>query len=242
MNPTEKQVPVSPLDPGQHQIAAILIRLSNIEGHLAMLNPARQRGGAGPDMAETRSLLAPAMHTNSENRHNESYFAWPNISTPISSDQYQKPHDVMESLSLRRDLSRPEDPPFGTWWTYTVEETLLWPILKYQGSINSSLDVILEDSGEDSNDEDFCSSYDELSCSNPRKRKALVFNGARTGLDDGTLVPELIESFLRNVHTKSPILEPKELRTRAARVMENGLDWDGETCQVVRIDSSARCS
>ncbi|KAH8665650.1 hypothetical protein BGZ61DRAFT_538614 [Ilyonectria robusta] len=173
------------------------------------------------------------MHGNPNPRH-ETIIASPSSSTPIYDEQYHKTHgDVMESLSLRRDLSQPEKPPFGVWWTYTVEETLIWPILEFQGSVNSSLDVLLEYSDEESDDEDTRSYRDEHPLSNPNKRRHIAPGGVRSGLDDGTVVPELIESFLRNVHSRFPILEPNELRARAANLVENGLDWGGITCQVL---------
>lgn len=201
-----------------------------------MSAPVRQSGdAAGVDIAEMRSLLAPAMHGNPKPRH-ETIIASPSSSTPIYGEQYHKTHgDVMESLSLRRDLSQPETPPFGVWWTYTVEETLIWPILEFQGSVNSSLDIILEYSDEESDDEDTRSYRDEHPLSNPNKRRHIRPGGVRSGLDDGTVVPELIESFLRNVHSRFPILEPNELRARAANLVENGLDWGGITCQVVSL-------
>jgi hypothetical protein len=147
-----------------------------------------------------------------------------NNTTPIYNEQLQQMNtDLMESLSLRRNLATPEYPPFGMWWTYTIEETLLWPIFEYHGGVNSSIDAVLDDSdGEGYADTEHANS----DAGRPRPY-------ARQGLDDGYTVRKLTESFLRNVHTKNPILDPNQLRARAAGLVENGLGWDGETCQVV---------
>ncbi|KAL4957713.1 hypothetical protein BDW69DRAFT_8179 [Aspergillus filifer] len=43
----------------------------------------------------------------------------------------------------------------------------------------------------------------------------------------------LIESFLENVHTKNPILDPSELRNFSRCVGENGFQWDAQSCLVI---------
>ncbi|CAI7612324.1 unnamed protein product [Penicillium glandicola] len=145
----------------------------------------------------------------------------------------------MDSLSLRRDLSHPENPPFGIWWTYTIEETLLWPILNYHGPVNEVLDVLFDSSDDEESDND--KNGDENTPQIERMRSPQMGkskrkqNGMRnsSGLDDGDIVPNLIDSFLRNVHIRSPILDLLQLRNSAKNLAENGLDWDGETCQVI---------
>ncbi|KAL4968901.1 uncharacterized protein BDV14DRAFT_211388 [Aspergillus stella-maris] len=46
-------------------------------------------------------------------------------------------------------------------------------------------------------------------------------------------VSALIESFLENVHTKNPILDPSELRNLSRCVGENGFQWDAQSCLVL---------
>ncbi len=80
-----------------------------------------------------QSLLVPAMQ-GSLRSHNSPHSVTESSNTPIYDDRYHESQgDVMDTLSLRRDLTRLENPPFGMWWTYTVEETLVWPILGYRG-------------------------------------------------------------------------------------------------------------
>jgi hypothetical protein len=161
----------------------------------------------------------------------------PGENAPLYSHRDTQTHDdVMGSLSLRRDLSHPENPPFGTWWTYTVEETLLWPILEYQGNINNCLDVILGDFDDEPGNKDTGASPNAEGNTGPytkERRKQHLSSGITLGLDDGATISELVGSFLRNIHTKFPILEPQELRERGQNLVESGLGWDGETCQVV---------
>lgn len=47
-------------------------------------------------------------------------------------------------------------------------------------------------------------------------------------------VMQLVEIFLRNVHTKNPIFDPKYLRNMARSVVKNGFDWEASSCLVVR--------
>ncbi|CAG9942740.1 unnamed protein product [Clonostachys rosea f. rosea IK726] len=161
----------------------------------------------------------------------------PGENAPLYSHRDTQTHDdVMGSLSLRRDLSHPENPPFGTWWTYTVEETLLWPILEYQGNINNCLDVILGDFDDEPGNKDTGASPNAEGNTGPytkERRKQHLSSGITLGLDDGATISELVGSFLRNIHTKFPILEPQELRERGQNLVESGLGWDGETCQVL---------
>ncbi|KAK4905857.1 hypothetical protein LTR49_024903 [Elasticomyces elasticus] len=46
-------------------------------------------------------------------------------------------------------------------------------------------------------------------------------------------VPALVESFLRNVHTKNPVLDADQLVRKARLVASNGLGWDGWSCLVL---------
>lgn len=55
--------------------------------------------------------------------------------------------------------------------------------------------------------------------------------GAGVREDD---VPNLVESFLVNVHVKNPIFDPEYLRRMAKGVVENGFDWKAPSCLVVR--------
>ncbi|KAI9172731.1 hypothetical protein HJFPF1_02244 [Paramyrothecium foliicola] len=171
----------------------------------------------------------------------------PSGNTPLYGSRDRQTHgEIMETLSLRRDLSRPENPPFGMWWTYTVEETLLWPILDYHGSVNTSLDAIMlylhSDSDDEEDDENRENGKDGTRRPpgreplRPRASQHQLYKTQsfdRRGLDDGTVIPELIESFLKHVHTKSPILDPTVLRSQAESVIENGIGWDAASCQVL---------
>lgn len=46
-------------------------------------------------------------------------------------------------------------------------------------------------------------------------------------------VSALIRKFLRNVHTKNPILDPVELRLMARKTSEDGFGWDRPSCLVL---------
>jgi hypothetical protein len=50
-------------------------------------------------------------------------------------------------------------------------------------------------------------------------------------------IPQLVERFLEDVHTKNPFLDVDALRKNAQRVMNHGLDWSGWTCIVVSVSS-----
>ncbi|KAF5627224.1 uncharacterized protein FTJAE_9309 [Fusarium tjaetaba] len=172
--------------------------------------------------------------------------------TAVFGDCYETEHDVMESLSLRRDLRNPGNPPFGLWWTYTVEETLLLPILNFKGNVNLSLDVVMlgAPGGDDSDSEDAAADGDDdgdemasqdFMASNNRRVGTYASigsvqnptRGEFRGLDDGNVIPELIDSFLKNVHVKYLFLEATQLRTQAANAIENGIGWDTASCKVL---------
>lgn len=214
------------------EIPMIIRRLASVEQQLDTLKASSPSLHHNPDIASLRSILSPAMQGSAEPR---SSLQIPphNGTTPIYNDEdNEQVHDAMESLSLRRNLSPPENPPFGMWWTYTIEETLVWPILEFPGVINGGLDALMDSSAEEDTDgEDEVHSYKRSSLG--RKSKYARVDRPKRGLDDGTIVSELVESFLRNVHTKNPILDSAQLRLHAANLVENGLAWDGSTCQVV---------
>ncbi|KAJ5715703.1 uncharacterized protein N7483_012884 [Penicillium malachiteum] len=186
------------------------------------------------DIASRKSILIPDMQGYASTPcHSPLSNGADYNSITYSEDGEQPISNVIACLALRRDLSHPENPPFGAWWTYTVEETLLWPVLDYQGPINQTLDALFDSTDEEmSDDEDFPPARRP---SSQRKKSRLKNSGTNStfGLDDGDLVPQLINSFLRNVHVRSPILDPPRLRNSAKNLVENGLDWDGETCQVL---------
>ena len=46
-------------------------------------------------------------------------------------------------------------------------------------------------------------------------------------------IPSLIESFLRNVHTKNPVLDAEQLLRQARIVASDGLGWDAWSCLVL---------
>jgi hypothetical protein len=220
------------------QIAAILARLSDFERRLDIVNPTPHHSASpASDIAAMRSLLVPAMQGGHSTPRASP--ADPVDETPIYDERYHQTHnDIMESVSLRRDLSHPENPPFGLWWTFTVEETLLWPILGFRGNVNSSLDAVMLGSREDEEGEEgevgFAGSRGaEYLRARPQGSSPGDLSGR--GLDDGTVVPGLIESFLSNVHTKCPILDPQSLRSYAANLVENGPGWNAKTCQVVSL-------
>lgn len=53
-------------------------------------------------------------------------------------------------------------------------------------------------------------------------------------------VPQLIETFLLNVHVKNPIFDPEYLRKMAKAVVEDGFDWKASSCLVVSKGPSVR--
>jgi len=46
-------------------------------------------------------------------------------------------------------------------------------------------------------------------------------------------IPSLIESFLRNVHTKNPVLDAEQLIRQARIIASDGLGWDAWSCLVL---------
>ena len=233
----------------EDQIASIMMRLGEVERRLdTVKEPPIHPSNASSSPADTaavRSLLVPAAQGGLKVWDSlDDVVNTPSGDTAVYDDRHQTENDVMKLLSLRRDLSKPEDPPFGIWWTYTVEETLLWPTLMFEGSVNRSLDIIMlgPQSGDESDGED----SDTDMAGEPAERTRRQFSGSpsfaqdtsrsgRRGLDDGTVIPELIDSFLENVHVKNPFLDPLKLRARAANVIENGVGWDAGSCKVVGL-------
>lgn len=53
-----------------------------------------------------------------------------------------------------------------------------------------------------------------------------------SAINEGNSVT-LVEAFLRNVHTKNPILDPTELRGLARTAAEDGFIWDGSSCLIL---------
>lgn len=51
-------------------------------------------------------------------------------------------------------------------------------------------------------------------------------------LDD---IPQLCEKYLKFIHRRNPIVEREKLMRYAREVTVQGLGWDGQSCQVVRI-------
>ncbi|CZT00485.1 uncharacterized protein RCO7_02976 [Rhynchosporium graminicola] len=214
------------------QIESILGRLSKVEEELAMLKqPPTDSSAYTSDTASRRSILAPAMQGSSDPRAQMSLSAHQET-TPIYGEPEQLyGSNFMDSLSLRRDLLSPENPPFGIWWTYTVEETLVWPILEFDGEINSGLDAVLDLSDEDDGERSSKAAYGPGPGRLPAGPNHV--GRVRKGLDDGDTVQELIESFLENVHIHNPVLDTAKLQSYVSNFIENGLGWDGETCQVL---------
>lgn len=182
------------------------------------------------DLASRRSILAVPMQAIREDNSLNLPSSPHNSMASIYGDEDTQGHGhVLEILSLRRSLAQPENAPFGLWWSYTVEEMLSWPILDFKGNISVGLDALMDSTDEEGDDED-------QSPSSTRKEKARKrLKRAKRSLDDEVLVPDLIESFLKHAHTMNPILEPSVLRKHAASMIELGLSWDGETCQVVSM-------
>lgn len=48
-------------------------------------------------------------------------------------------------------------------------------------------------------------------------------------------VPQLIDTFLVNVHVKNPIFDPEYLRKMARSVVDDGFDWKAPSCLVVSM-------
>ncbi|OAL54655.1 hypothetical protein IQ07DRAFT_531020 [Pyrenochaeta sp. DS3sAY3a] len=55
-------------------------------------------------------------------------------------------------------------------------------------------------------------------------------------------VPQLIETFLLNVHVKNPIFDPEYLRKMAKAVVEDGFDWKASSCLVLIVCALAAIS
>lgn len=54
-------------------------------------------------------------------------------------------------------------------------------------------------------------------------------------LDD---IPQLCEKYLKFIHRRNPIVDREKLVRYAREVTVQGLGWDGQSCQVVRIHLS----
>jgi hypothetical protein len=46
-------------------------------------------------------------------------------------------------------------------------------------------------------------------------------------------VPNLIKSFLTNVHVKNPILDAEDIHTWSKDILENGFGWSPRSCLIV---------
>ncbi|KAH6716073.1 hypothetical protein BKA61DRAFT_733873 [Leptodontidium sp. MPI-SDFR-AT-0119] len=188
----------------------------------------KDQGVLTSDMASRRSILSVPMQASSERGCTIQTTSPQNSMTSIYGDEdTQGSGHVLEVLSLRRSMAQPENAPFGLWWSYTIEETLSWPILDFKGNISVGLDALMDSTDEEGDDE-------EQSPNSTRKGKGRRrLKRVKRSLDDEIMVPDLIESFLKHAHTMNPILEPSVLRKNAASMIEDGLGWDGETCQVL---------
>jgi hypothetical protein len=50
-------------------------------------------------------------------------------------------------------------------------------------------------------------------------------------------IPALVDSFLRNVHTKNPVLDVQQLVKHARSIAVDGLEWDGWSCLVLMVSA-----
>lgn len=151
------------------------------------------------------------------------------ITSIYGDEDAQGSGSMIESLSLRRSMACPENAPFGLWWSYTIEETLSWPILEFHGNISIGLDALMDSSDEDEEGNGKnCRVVQSNSVGKTQRQKHTL-----RSLDESTIVFELIEDFLESAHAMNPILDPADLRKHAANMIEHGLSWDGETCLVV---------
>ncbi|PVH72061.1 hypothetical protein DL98DRAFT_577054 [Cadophora sp. DSE1049] len=213
----------------------ILSAIDKLAVSLSSADPIQHNGQDSPtsDMASRRSILAVPMQASSE-RSSYIQTSPQNSMTSIYSDEdTQGTGHILESLSLRRSMAQPENAPFGLWWSYTIEETLSWPILEFQGNISIGLDALMDSSDEDGEEDEQHQSRIRCQISVRKRKGRKNLKRVKRSLDDEEMVPELIESFLKHAHTMNPILEPSLLRKNAASMVEHGLSWDGETCQVL---------
>ncbi|KAH8172224.1 hypothetical protein LIA77_08992 [Sarocladium implicatum] len=232
-----------------NQIAAITARLVEIERRLntARDSPGRHESTTSSlcDAAAAPSLLVPAAQGMLKGWDSlADQVTQPSRETAVYDSLHEEEHEhnVMEFLSLRRDLSNAKTPPFGLWWAYTVEETLLWPILSFRGGVNDSLDIVMlgQSTLDSDSDSDDGSENDVMEGSSIGKHHtygdSTAFNTSKIecrGLDDGSVVPKLIDDFLANVHAKYPFMQPQQLRAQAAHMVENGVGWDKTSCKVL---------
>lgn len=209
-----------------------LERLANVERELRMLKSSWSNNQYGLDVASMRSILSPAMQGSTSARAHQQ-LSVETGSTPIYNDHEGLLNsDSIDSLSLRRDLSCPENPPFGMWWTFTIEETLVWPILGFSGNINAGLDALLDSPDEDKSDNS--NNSESIQVRSPLSERSGTYpQYANRGLDDGITVHELVESYIKNIHIQNPVLDPLQLKAQTTSLIENGLGWNGEVCQVV---------
>ncbi|KAK5044659.1 hypothetical protein LTR84_010551 [Exophiala bonariae] len=116
-----------------------------------------------------------------------------------------------------------------SWWNPSVEDTLMWPSLRpynlSQVPLISLLDVPFEAEASALHDNHACSSL-HLS---PHVREAYMAS-SQGGLDDPTEMKQLVDWFMKSIHTKQPVIDPDVLYKQIAVVQENGLSWDGPTC------------
>jgi hypothetical protein len=102
----------------------------------------------------------------------------------------------------------------------TCEDILEWPIFegKYERSATESLIFEAESLGDHS-----------LLLRSGRASQA---NADYVGVQEED-VPGLISTFLAQVHTKNPILDPVQLRKLAKDISEHGFKWDADSCLVL---------
>ncbi|KAG0637788.1 hypothetical protein HOY80DRAFT_889010 [Tuber brumale] len=133
-----------------------------------------------------------------------------------------------------------------------VEDLLQWPIFNRKFCVEEILAPVFADSrGEDDEDEDEREGWQErkgMEKSEPLDGyQAHGGNRRGTGLYDydekllrqppGEIVT-LVQRFLRNVHTKNPILDSAVLDSYVCEIEKHGFGWSGKSCLVVSIFTS----
>lgn len=66
----------------------------------------------------------------------------------------------------------------------------------------------------------------------PRSKELNPSNGEYHSVDEDD-APRLVNTFLAQVHTKNPILDPRQLSNMAKDMSEHGWKWDAESCLVL---------
>lgn len=110
-------------------------------------------------------------------------------------------------------------------------DVLGWPVFQGHVKDDSTVEALFETSSNEDSALSPRGSFAAAGSSTHRPSPSFVRSSAGGIREENTLA--LIEDFLRNVHTKNPILDPTELLEMGRTVAEEGFGWDDRSCLVL---------